>query len=165
MNNTRMTMTKTENRMTVEPGTQDVLLTWTFEAPRQLVFQAYTDPQMIVNWWGPRELTTTVDRLDSKSGGGWRFVQRDPDGNVHAFHGVFHEVSPPHRIVRTFEYEGTPGRVMLETVMLEEVDGRTNLTTHTLFRSVADRDQMANASMERGVLDSMERLAELMARG
>jgi uncharacterized protein YndB with AHSA1/START domain len=160
-----MTMTKSDNRMAVEPGTQDVLLTWTFEAPCRLVFQAYTDPQMIVNWWGPRELTTTVERLDSKSGGGWRFVQRDADGHVYAFHGVFHEVSPIQRIVRTFEYEGAPGRVMLETVRFEEVDGRTHLTTHSLFQSVADRDQMVDAGMERGVLDSMARLADVIARG
>ena len=165
MTNVRMTMTKTEDGMTVEPGTQEVVLTWKFEAPRQLVFEAYTDPHMIVNWWGPRELTTTVERLDAKSGGGWRFTQRDPVGNVYAFHGVFHEVSPPQRIVRTFEYEGTPGRVMLETVMFEELDGRTKLTTHSLFQSVADRDQMVAAGMERGVLDSMERLVQLMARG
>lgn len=165
MSNMRMTMTKTENRMTVEPGTQEVVLTWAFEAPRQLVFTAYTDHQMIVNWWGPRELTTTVERLEAKSGGGWRFIQRDPEGNVYAFHGVFHELSPPQRIVRTFEYEGTPGRVMLETVTFEELEGRTEVTTHSLFQSVSDRDQMVDAGMERGVLDSMERLAQLMARG
>ncbi len=165
MRNMGMTTAKTENRMTVEPGTQEVVLTWTFDAPRRLVFQAYTDPQMIVNWWGPRELTTTVERLDAKSGGGWRFVQRDPDGNVHAFHGVFHEVLPPQRIVRTFEYEGTPGRVVLETVLLEEMNGRTNLTNHSLFQSVVDRDQMVDAGMERGALDSMERLTELIAPG
>ncbi|MGA7088868.1 MAG: SRPBCC family protein [Candidatus Dormiibacterota bacterium] len=165
MTNTRMMMTKTENRMTVVPGTQEVVLNWTFQAPCQLVFQAHTDPQMIGNWWGPHELTTTVERLDAKSGGGWRFIQRDPDGNVHAFHGVFHEVSPPARIVRTFEYEGAPGRVMLETVTFEERGGRTKITTHSLFQSVSDRDQMVATGMERGVLDSMERLAELMARG
>lgn len=157
-------MTKTKNRMTVEPGSQDVVLTWTFDAPRALVFQAYTDPQVIPNWWGPRELTTMVERLDAKAGGLWRFVQRDPAGKVYAFHGVFHEVSPPQRIVRTFEYEGNPGRVSLETVTFEEVGGRTNLTTKSIFQSIADRDQMVDAGMERGVVDSMERLAELITR-
>lgn len=157
-------MTKTKNRMTVEPGSQDVVLTWTFDAPRALVFQAYTDPQVIPNWWGPRELTTMVERLDAKAGGLWRFVQRDPAGKVYAFHGVFHEVSPPQRIVRTFEYEGNPGRVLLETVTFEEVGGRTNLTTKSIFQSIADRDQMVDAGMERGVVDSMERLAELITR-
>jgi uncharacterized protein YndB with AHSA1/START domain len=156
-------MIKSENGMTVEPSSQDVVLTWTFDAPRQLVFQAYTDPQMIPNWWGPRELTTLVERLEPETGGIWRFVQHDPAGNVHAFHGVFHEVSASQRIVRTFEYEGTPGRVLLETVTFEEVDGRTNLTTQSVFQSIADRDQMVAAGMERGVVDSMERLAELIA--
>jgi uncharacterized protein YndB with AHSA1/START domain len=160
-----MRVTNAENhRITVEPGTQEVVLSWTFEAPRQLVFHAYTDPQMIVNWWGPRELTTTIERLEAKSGGGWHFIQRDPVGNVHAFHGIFHEVTPPRRIVRTFEYEGAPGKVVLETVTFEERDGRTTLTTHSLFQSVADRDQMVGAGMERGVLESMERLTQLMVR-
>jgi uncharacterized protein YndB with AHSA1/START domain len=158
-------MIKSENGMTVEPSSQDVVLTWTFDAPRQLVFQAYTDPQMIPNWWGPRELATTVERLEARTGGIWRFVQRDPDGNVHAFHGVFHEVSAPQRIVRTFEYEGTPGRVMLETVAFDEVAGRTKLITQSVFQTLADRDQMVAAGMERGVVDSMERLAQLTAQG
>jgi uncharacterized protein YndB with AHSA1/START domain len=158
-------MIKSENGMTVEPSSQDVVLTWTFDAPRQLLFQAYTDPQMIPNWWGPRELVTTVERLEARTGGIWRFVQRDPDGNVHAFHGVFHEVSAPQRIVRTFEYEGTPGRVMLETVAFDEVAGRTKLITQSVFQTLADRDQMVAAGMERGVVDSMERLAQLTAQG
>jgi uncharacterized protein YndB with AHSA1/START domain len=157
-------MSNSETTMTVEPGKQEVLLTWTFDAPRQLVFRAYTDPQMIPKWWGPRELATTVERFDTQPGGIWRVVQHDPEGNEHAFHGVFHEVSPPQRIVRTFEYEGAPGRVLLETVTFAEVNGRTRLTTLSVFQTAADRDEMVDAGMERGVVESMERLTQLIAQ-
>ena len=74
----------------VEPGKLEIIVTMTFNAPKELVFKAYTDASLIPQWWGPRYLTTEIDQLDARPGGRWRFVQRDPDGNVHAFHGVFH---------------------------------------------------------------------------
>ncbi len=127
------------------------------------MFKTYTDPQAIPNWWGPRRLSTTVDHMDVRPGGTWRFVQRDADGNEYAFHGVYHEVVPPERLVATFEFEGMPGHVVLETARLEDLGGRTKLTTTSVFQTVEDRDGMVASGMEEGATESMDRLEELLA--
>ena len=114
-----------------------------------LAFKVYTDPEMLPRWWGPRYLTTTVDKMDVRPGGQWRFVQRTPDGREYGFHGVYHDVAGPERVVDTFEFEGMPGHVALETTTLEDLGGgRTLLTTHSVFQSVADRDAAANSGRE-----------------
>lgn len=153
-----------ELEVTISRGRPEVLMTREFDAPRALVFRAYTDPDLIPRWWGPRYLTTTVDRMEVRPGGSWRFVQRAPDGTVHAFHGVYHLVEPPERIVQTFEYEGEPGHVLLETVTFVDVGGRTRLTTQSIYQSLEDRDGMVASGMESGVVKSMDRLEELLAR-
>jgi len=147
-----------------EPGKLEVLVTRTFDAPRERVFKAFTDPNLIPLWWGPRYLTTTVEKMEVRAGGMWRFIQRDPAGSVYAFHGVYHEVSAPGRIVQTFEFEGTPGHVLMETDTLEEQDGKTRLTTQSVFQSVDDRDEMLKSGMEGGQDESYERLSELLAK-
>lgn len=148
---------------TIEPGKQEIVMTRTFYAPRDLVFKTMTDPNLIPQWWGPRYLTTTVDEMDLRPGGRWRYLQRDPQGNEHAFHGVYHDITAPERLVFTFEYEGVPGHVLLETVTLEEVDGKTRLTDQSVFQSVADRDGMVQSGMESGATETMDRLEELLA--
>ena len=149
---------------TIEPGTHELVLTREFDAPRDLVFKVYTDPELLPRWWGPRYLTTTVDKMDVRPGGHWRFVQRAPDGNEYGFHGVYHEVMGPERVVDTFEFEGMPGHVALETTTLEDLGGgRTRLTTHSVFQSVADRDAAASSGMESGASETMDRLEELLA--
>ncbi len=154
-------MTKTS--VIAEPGTYEVLMTRVFDAPRDLVFKAFTDPRHIPQWWGPKNLTTVVDKMDVKAGGLWRFVQRDQQGNEFAFHGVYHEIMSPERIVNTFEYEGTPGHVALETARLEALpDGKTRYTASSVFQSVADRDDMVRSGMESGARESMERFADLL---
>lgn len=145
-----------------EPGKQEIVMTREFDAPRELVFRAHTDPNLIAQWWGPRRFTTTVDRMDAQMGGIWRFVQRDADGNEYAFHGVYHEVASPERLVQTFEFEGMPGHVLLETMTLEEVEGRTKLTARSVFQTVEDRDGMLQSDMEEGAAESWDRLAELL---
>jgi uncharacterized protein YndB with AHSA1/START domain len=147
----------------IEPGKQEIVMTRTFDAPRDLVFKTMTDPNLIPRWWGPRYLTTTVDEMDLRPGGRWRYLQRDPQGNEHAFHGVYHDITAPERLVFTFEYEGVPGHVLLDTVTLEEVDGKTRLTDQSVFQSVADRDGMVQSGMESGATEMMERLEELLA--
>lgn len=147
-----------------EPGVQQIVLTRVFDAPRELVYKAMTDPTLIPNWWGPRRLSTIVEKMDVTPGGTWRFVQRDPEGQEFAFHGVYHEVQPPERLVYTFEFEGAPGHVLLETVTFEELDGKTKLTDTSVFQSVEDRDAMVQAGMESGAKESMDRLAELLAK-
>ncbi len=150
-------------RIIAERGKHNVLITRVFDAPRNLVFKAHMDRDLIPKWWGPAWLKTTVDRLDAKAGGLWRFVQRDAGGNAYAFHGIYHEVSAG-RIVGTFEFEGMPGHVFLDTLTFEEIGNRTKLTELTVFQSVEDRDGMMKEGMEEGILESMDRLAELLKR-
>ena len=160
-------MPANQTTILAEPGKQEILITREFDAPRELVFQACTDPQLIPQWWGPRSLSTEVDQMDVRPGGQWRFLNRDAAGNEYAFHGVYHEVLPPERIIDTFEFEGLPetGHVTLETMKLEALPGgRTRLTVQSVFQSVADRDGMLQGGMEEGVNDTYERLAELLKK-
>ena len=147
----------------VEPGKLEIVVTMTFNAPRELVFKAYTDPALIPQWWGPRYLTTKIDRLEALPGGQWRFVQRDPEGNVYAFHGVFHDVSAPDRIVQTFEYEGMPGHVSLDTAVFEDLGGRTRVVSQSVFQTVEARDGMAASGMDIGINEGFDRMNELLA--
>jgi len=127
------------------------------------VFRAYTEPELLVQWLGPRELTTIIDHYDLRDGGRWRYVQTDPDGNEHGFHGIFHGIPSPEAIVQTFEYEGVPGHVMLATTTLSERGGTTLVRTVASFQSVADRDGMIESGMERGAHEGDDRLEELLA--
>jgi uncharacterized protein YndB with AHSA1/START domain len=156
---------RTETLIVAGPGKQEVVVTRTFDAPRELVFRACTDPELIPRWWGPARLTTTVEQMDARPGGTWRVAQRDTDGSEYAFHGVYHAVEEPVRLVRTFEFEGTPGHVLLETVTFEDLGGRTKLVDRSVFQTAEDRDAMLSAGMEEGSAESMERLAELLAEG
>ena len=154
----------TTTNFVVEPGQQSIVMTRTFDAPRELVFRAFTDPDLLVQWWGPERLTTTIAQMDSKPGGIWRFVQHDEEGNEFAFKGVCHEVTPSERIIQTFEFEGMPGHVSLETLILEEVDGKTKMTATSVFQSVEDRDGMYESGMQEGATESMDRLERLLAK-
>lgn len=149
---------------TAEPGKSEVLMRSSFDAPRELVFNAFIDPKMIPQWWGPSSLTTRIDKMDARPGGQWRFIQRDAAGNEYAFHGVYHQVARPGYLVFTFEFEGMPGKVLLETITLEEMDGVTNVTDQSIYQSLADRDGMVATGMEGGSTESMRRLAELLAK-
>lgn len=155
-------MGKTE--ITAAPGIPQILISREFDAPRDLVFRAYADPELLVQWLGPRDLTMTVDQYDVRDGGKWRYISKDAQGNEYGFHGVFHGNPSPDGIVQTFEFEGTPGHVSLDTFTLEEQDGKTLMRSVSSFQSVEDRDGMIAAGMERGVYDSYERLTELLAR-
>lgn len=150
-----------------EPGRQTVAITREFDAPRDLVFKAFTDPDQYIQWLGPRRYSMTLETFEPKSGGRWRYIQKDPKGNKFTFHGVYHEVSPPERIIGTFEFEGLAekGHVLLETARFEEIAGeRTALTILDVFLSVADRDGMVASGMERGMSESFDRLDELLAK-
>ena len=146
----------------IEPGKQEIVITRVFDAPRELVFKAYTDPKLLPQWFGPRDYTTIVDKMEARPGGLWRFVQRNQDGEEFAFHGVHHDIVPPERIVATFEYEGVPGHVLLQTLTLEPQGQKTRLVEQLLFQSVADRDGMVASGMQRGSDDSMDRMAEIL---
>ena len=157
------TMAKTEFQ--VEPGKQEIIMTRVFDAPRELVFKTANDPKLMPKWWGPRRLTTHVETMDVRPGGSWRMVQRDPAGNQFAFHGVYHEVVAPERVVQTFEFEGVPGHVALSTVRFEDIGGgKTKLIQQDVFQSVEDRDGMMQSGMQSGAEETMDRLAELLAK-
>ncbi|MBB6119086.1 SRPBCC family protein [Nocardiopsis algeriensis] len=145
----------------VEPGRQDIVVRRTFDAPRDVVFRAMTEPEHLARWWGLAETETVVDRLELRPGGTWRFVEKGPDGREDAFRGVFHDVVAPERFVQTFEYEGMPGHVAMETHALEEDGGRTRYTSVSVFQSVEDRDGMVRSGMETGLRQSLDALEEL----
>ena len=156
------TMPKTE--YVIEPGTQDLTSTTVLDAPRELVFKAYTDPKLFAQWWGPRQYTNQIDKFEARRGGEWRVVQVAADGGKHGFRGVHHDVVAPERIVATFEYEGVPGHVALQTATFEPLGNKTRLVAHMVFESVADRDGMVASGMQEGSDESMERLAELLEK-
>jgi uncharacterized protein YndB with AHSA1/START domain len=144
------------------PSDREITMTRVFDAPRELVFAAHTDAQHVQNWWGQRNSTTIVDVLDVRPGGAWRFVQRDPEGNEYGFRGEFREVVPPERLVYTFEFEGMPGHIVVDTITFEEHDGKTTILSTSLFESVEDRDGMLESGMESRATESWDRLAELL---
>jgi uncharacterized protein YndB with AHSA1/START domain len=152
----------TQFKLTAEPCSQEIITTCLIDAPREMVFNAFMDPGLLERWWGPKYLATTVDVFDACSGGSWRFLQHDKDGNEYAFHGVFHSISSPDQIVQTFEFEGTPGHVILDTIFFEDVNGKTRITDQSVFQSPADRDAMLAENMESGASESMVALAEMM---
>ena len=152
-----------ETGFEVPPERQEVIITRLFAASRERVFAAHVDATLVPLWWGPRYLTTSVERLEARPGGQWRYIQRAADGALHAFHGVFHLVEASRRLVTTFEYEGTSGQVLLNDLHLEAVTEGTRLIQKSVYLSVGDRDAMVQAGMRSGLVTSMERLDELFA--
>ena len=139
----------------------ELQITREFDAPREIVFRAMTDPALLSKWWGPRRYRTVVDTMDVRPGGKWRMRNIGADGE-HAFRGEFREVTPPERIVWTFEYEPLPGHISVETMTLTERDGRTLLTVHDVFSSKEDLDGMLQSGMESGAAESYDRLDDLI---
>lgn len=157
-----------KTKVTAEPGKQEIFTEREFEAPRELVFRLLTDAELMPQWWGPRDLSMRIDKLEPRTNGSYRFLHTDPKGMEYGFHGVIHEVLPPERIIQTFEFEGLPetGHVILETFRLTALPGdRTRLVIQSVFQSVGDRDGMIQSGMEKGVRESHERMDELLARG
>jgi uncharacterized protein YndB with AHSA1/START domain len=154
----------TEMQVTAEPGVLQILTSRTFDAPRELVFRAFTEPDLLVQWLGPRKFTMTIERYDLRAGGSWRYVHADDAGNAFGFHGVFHGEPSPDGFVQTFEFEGAPGNVSMDTLTLEEVDGRTIVRTNSVFQSVEARDAMFQAGMSEGMSEGYDRLDEVLAK-
>ena len=154
----------TTMQITAEPGVPQIVITSEHGAPRELLFRAYIEPDLLMQWLGPSTLAMTVGRLDARDGGTWRYVHEDADGREYAFHGVYHGMPSPDRIVQTFEFESNPGHVALETITFEEIGGTTLVRQSTIFQSVEDRDGELQSGVEEGARDSVERLDELMCR-
>ena len=157
-------MSKTQ--VIAEPGQQNISIVRDFDAPKMLLFRACIEPDLLAQWYGPRTVTMTVDRLEPREGGRWHFSHRTPDGYEFTFHGVFHGTpSPETGIVQTAEFSGAPGHVALEIVTFETLaNGKTRLRTYSIYQSVEDRDAVIASGMESGLNESYERLDELVAR-
>lgn len=145
------------------PSDREIRVERIFDAPRDRVFAVYTDPDLIPQWWGPRRLTTRVDKMDVRTGGDWRFVCTDSDGSEMGFRGAYREVTPPERIVQTFEWEPMAGHVSVETATFEDLGDRTKVTTVSIFHTPEERDGMLASGMESGLNETYERLDEVLA--
>lgn len=146
-------------------GKQELYIIREFDAPRELVFRAFTEKDLIAKWMGPKNLTAHYEKFEPVSGGAYRYTHTDPNGNSYSFNGTFHEVCAPERIIQTFEFEGLPerGHVALDGVFFEALhNNRTRVTTQSVFMSVEDRDGMIAAGMEHGVNEGYESLATLL---
>jgi uncharacterized protein YndB with AHSA1/START domain len=157
--------TTTRNRTTVvaDPALPTIVITREFDAPPDRVFRAYTDPELVVQWLGPRRLEMRIEEYDARTHGAYRFLHVDTDGTEYGFHGTFHEVRPIERIVQTFTYDGVPDGVSLETAVFTDLGGRTRVTTTSVVESLEARDGIIASGMESGLSEGYERLDELLA--
>ncbi|HEX5641119.1 MAG TPA: SRPBCC family protein [Thermoleophilia bacterium] len=151
-------------QISAPPGVPQIVTAVEFDAPRYLVFRAFMEPDLLAQWLGPRRVTMTIEEYDPRDGGRYRYTHHDPDGNTYSFRGVFHGEPSLEGAVQTFEYEGAPGHVSLDTLTLEEQGGRTTVRTNSVFQAVEDRDAMVQAGMEKGVTEGMQRLEELLEK-
>ncbi|MFL5757558.1 MAG: SRPBCC family protein [Chloroflexota bacterium] len=150
--------------ITAEPGSPYIDMTREFDAPRDLVFRAHTEPELLSQWLGPAKYRMTIEEYELRDGGVWRYTHADDEGHAFGFHGVFHGTPSPQRMVQTFEFDGAPGHVSLDALTLEERDGRTIARMHSVYQSLEARDAMIEAGMEGGVREGYERLDALLAR-
>ncbi len=144
------------------PSDREIRIERIFNAPRDRVWRAMTDPKLVAQWWG-RGHERAVEKLEVERGGHWRFVEHGPDG-VHGFEGRYRDVTPPERLVHTFEWDGMPAYVILETVTLDDLgDGRTRLVNTSLFYTTEERDGMLQSGMEQGLNESYAALDKVLA--
>jgi uncharacterized protein YndB with AHSA1/START domain len=142
------------------PSDREVVMTRVFDAPRDLVFEAHTSCEHMSHWWGPRRYVISSCDIDFRPGGAYRIVQKGEDGAEYAFRGDFREIDRPSRIVWTFEWEGMPGHISVQTVTFEEQDGKTTLTATAVYDSVEDRDGTLASGMTEGAAETWDRLDE-----
>ena len=159
---------KNATEIKAEPNRQEFFITREFDAPREMVFKAFTDPALLAQWFLPKELNLKIDVMDCRTGGSYHHVHRHANGMQFGFNGVFHEVTAPERIVKTSEFEGLPerGHVVLEITSFEALPGdRTKVTIQSVCRSAAQRDGMINAGMEPALAVAHSQLDDLLAKG
>lgn len=145
------------------PSEREIRIERVFNAPRDRVWKALTDPALVAQWWG-RGNNLEIVRMELRRGGHWRFVENGSDGS-HGFEGRYREVTPPERIVQTFEWDGMPGHVAVESMTLEDIgDGRTRIVTVSLFHTREERDGMLQSGMEQGLEQSYTALDQVLAR-
>jgi uncharacterized protein YndB with AHSA1/START domain len=160
-----MNATTHETQIVADPDVPLVRIIREFDAPPEKVFRAHTDPELLVQWLGPRGVVMEIDQFDCRTGGSWRYLHRQGE-EEYGFHGCFHEVRPSELIVQTFTFEGFPEGVALEKLVLEDLgNGRTRLTATSLVDSFEGRDAFLASGMETGVVEGYERLDEVLTRG
>lgn len=153
---------KNKVTVTAEPGKQELFIVREFDAPRELVYKAHIDPELYAQWLGPHGYEMILETFEPVSGGKYRYIHKDKEGNEYGFHGTFHEMSVDN-MIQTFEFEGYPGHVSLDCMILEELPGdRTRATIHSIFQSVIDRDGMIQNGMETGIREGYERLDDIL---
>jgi uncharacterized protein YndB with AHSA1/START domain len=135
-----------------------VEITREFGASRADLFRAYTEPDLVSRWMGPRQYSLEIREYDVRAGGSWAFVNRASDGTEYAFRGVFHSVTPGEQIVQTFEFLGAPGHVSLESATFEDRDEGSRVVIRSAYQSVADRDAILEAGMADGVTEGFEKM-------
>jgi len=159
--------TQNKTKVIAEDGKQEMYITREFDAPRDIVFQAHADPDLLIQWLGPENRKMQIEKYDTHSGGAYRYFVCDNQGRpIAAFHGSLHEVTAPERIIQTFEFEGLPerGHVSLGITTFEALPGdRTKVTIHSIFRSTADRDATLRSGMEKGVNEGFQKLDAILA--
>jgi len=156
--------TTNETTIEVDERVPLVRIVREFDAAPEKVFRAHTDPDLLVQWLGPRSLEMRIDHFDCRSGGSYRYIH-SRDGEEYAFRGCFHEVRPDELIVQTFTFEGFPEGVALEKLVFEDLgDGRTRLTATSLVDSFEGRDAFVASGMETGIVEGYERLDDVLAR-
>jgi uncharacterized protein YndB with AHSA1/START domain len=144
------------------PTDREIVMTRVFDAPRDLVFEAHTSCEHLSRWWGPRKYEFASCEVDFRPGGAWRIVHRGPDGEEYGFRGEFREIVRPERITWTFEFEGMPGHVSVQTVTFEEQDGKTTLRATAGYETVEERDANLESGMVDGAAETYDRLDEYL---
>jgi uncharacterized protein YndB with AHSA1/START domain len=153
-----------ETEIVAVPGVPQIIVLREFEASPEVLFRAHTEPDLLAQWLGPEGLETTVEVLEPRDAGRWRYTHVDANGGRHSFHGLYHGDPTPERIVQTYEFDRQPGRVSLNTITLRRRGSRTLLRQNTVFQSVEDRDRYVRAGMDRGVHASMANLEALVTK-
>lgn len=154
-----------ETRVEIDRQSHQVRLERRFAAAPDAVFRALTDARLIPRWWGPARLETRVEANEMRHGGRWRYIQREASGQEFAFRGVVHLVEPPRLLINTFEFEGAPGRVVLQIASLTPLEGGTLFSQQAVFAAAGDLSGMVDSGMEAGERESLERLAQLLGSG
>jgi uncharacterized protein YndB with AHSA1/START domain len=159
------TRTAAPLKVTAEKGLPFVDTERELDAPRDLVFRCFAEPNLLAQWLGPRRLEMRIDEFDFRDGGRYRYVNIEPDGTEYGFHGVFHGPQTPDSMLQTFEFEGAPGHVSLDHMELVDLgNGRTLARSHSVFQSVEARDAMVEHGMSGGMDEGFQKLDELLAR-
>ncbi|HET9010682.1 MAG TPA: SRPBCC family protein [Gemmatimonadaceae bacterium] len=154
--------TATNRAILTTPTDREIRVERIFNAPRDRVWKAKNDPALIAQWWG-RGNKLVVEKHEPVRGGRWRYVEHSDQG-VHGFEGRYREVVPPERVVRTFEWDGMPGHVIVESATLEDLgDGRTKLVSISLFHTTMERDGMMSSGMEGGMNEAYAALDRVLA--